>query len=116
VVLDDEPPSKEHSILADFPFQSAIFPSIQLNSIIGKMQVDQYFKGSSGQIELYPGDIKELRVWRASHKTQQQIKSHFEQAHAARQQAQALLAKAKRAVEVAIEEGEERALAFLKSN
>lgn len=73
-----------------------------VNSIIGQMQVEQYFKGSPGQIELYPSEIKEFRIWLAPPKIQQQINSHFEQA---RQEAQALLAKAKRAVEVAIAEG-----------
>ena len=34
-----------------------IFLSVYLNSIAGKYQVDKYFKGSSGQIELYPKDI-----------------------------------------------------------
>jgi hypothetical protein len=92
-----------------------IFLSVQLNSIIGQMQVEQYFKGSSGQIELYPSEIKEFRIWLAPPKIQQQIKSHLEQAHHSRQEAQDLLARAKRAVEVAIEEGEERAQGFLKS-
>lgn len=90
-----------------------VFLSVQLNSIIGQMQVEQYFKGSSGQIELYPSEIKEFRIWLAPQKIQQQIKSHLEQAHQSRQEAQALLAKAKRAVEVAIEEGEEKALTLL---
>lgn len=43
----------------------------------------------------------------------EEIIAHIRQAHAARQQAQALLAKAKRAVEVAIEEGEKAALILL---
>jgi len=43
-----------------------------------------------------------------------EIIAHIREAHAARQQAQALLAKAKRAVEVAIEEGEEDALKLIK--
>ena len=90
-----------------------VFLSVQLNSIIGQMQVEQYFKGSSGQIELYPSEIKEFRIWLAPPKIQQQIKSHLEQAHLARQEAQSLLAKAKHAVEIAIEEGETKALQFL---
>ena len=45
---------------------------------------------------------------------QTQIKSHLEQAHSARQETQALLAQAKRAVEVAIEEGEKEALQLLR--
>ncbi len=43
----------------------------------------------------------------------EQIITHIRQAHSARQQAQALLAKAKCAVELAIEEGEKAALIFL---
>lgn len=91
-----------------------VFLSVQLNSLIGQMQVEQYFKGSSGQIELYPTEIKEFRIWLAPPKIQQQIKSQLEQAHQSRQEAQALLTKAKRAVEVAIEEGEDKALNYLK--
>lgn len=92
-----------------------VFLSVQLNSIIGQMQVEQYFKGSSGQIELYPGEIKEFRIWLAPAEIQQQIKAHLEQAYKSRQQAQALLAKARRAVEVAIEEGQARAFEHLRS-
>ena len=91
-----------------------VFLSVQLNSIIGQMQVEQYFKGSSGQIELYPTEIKEFRIWLAPPKIQQQIKSQLEQAHQSRQEAQALLAQAKRAVEVAIEDGEEAALKIME--
>lgn len=90
-----------------------VFLSVQLNSIVGQMQVEQYFKGSSGQIELYPSEIKEFRIWLAPPKIQQQIKSHLDQAHQARQEAQALLARAKRAVEVAIEESEQKAMHLL---
>lgn len=93
-----------------------IFLSVQLNSIIGQMQVEQYFKGSSGQIELYPSEIKEFRIWLAPPKVQQQIKSHVEQAHQTRQEAQELLTKAKRAVELAIEESETAAMKYLKEN
>jgi len=46
----------------------------------------------------------------------QQIDDLIRQSHAARRQAKALLEKAKRAVEMAIEEGEEKAMAFLQSN
>ena len=47
-------------------------------------------------------------------KHSEQIVSQIREAHHARQEAQALLTRAKRAVEVAIEEGEEKALQFLK--
>ena len=84
-------------------------------SASGQLQVGQYFKGSSGQIELYPSDIKEFRIWLAPPKIQQKICQHIRAAHAARHQARDLLERAKRAVEVAIEEGEAAAIAFLNS-
>lgn len=93
-----------------------VFLSVQLNSIIGQMQVEQYFKGSSGQIELYPSEIKEFYIWLAPAEVQQQIRSRVEQAHQARQEAQALLAKGKCAVELAIEESEIAAMKYLKEN
>ena len=66
---------------------------------------------------LYPAiserDILKLPIPKIPDKAAQQIITRIRQAHAARQQAQALLAQAKRAVEVAIEEGEENALKLL---
>ena len=66
---------------------------------------------------LYPAiserDLLKLPIPRIADKTAQPIITQVRQAHAARQQAQALLAKAKRAVELAIEEGEKAALIFL---
>lgn len=91
-----------------------IFLSVQLNSIIGQMQVEQYFKGSSGQIELYPSEIKEFRIWLAPVEIQKQIAQCIQSAHAARREAQELLERAKRAVEIAIEEDELAALKSLK--
>ncbi len=68
---------------------------------------------------LYPAiserDLLKLPIPRIPEKVATQIITQVRQAHAARQQAQDLLAKAKRAVEVAIEGGEEKAFAFLKS-
>lgn len=45
----------------------------------------------------------------------EEIVSQVRQAHAARQQAEELLAKAKRAVEIAIEDGEDKGMAFLNA-
>jgi hypothetical protein len=46
---------------------------------------------------------------------QRDLEQKIRQAHASLQQAHALLATAKRAVEVAIEEGEEKALQLLEA-
>lgn len=92
-----------------------VFLAVQLNSLIGQMQVDQYFKGSSGQIELYPSDIEAFSIWKAPIKTQQAIRQNIDAVHAARREASALLDRAKRVVEVAIEESEAAALALLNT-
>ena len=92
-----------------------VFLSVQLNSLIGQMQVEQYFKGSSGQIELYPNEIKEFCIWLAPLDVQRAITQSIRAAHVARQQAQSLLERAKRAVETAIEEGEAAGVELLKA-
>ena len=51
---------------------------------------------------------------RLSSAKEQEIAGLVQQSHAARREAKALLEKAKRAVEIAIEENEEQALAILK--
>lgn len=58
-------------------------------------------------------DILKLPIPRIPSAASKAIISHIRAAHQSRQEAQALLAKAKRAVEVAIEEGEEKALNLL---
>jgi hypothetical protein len=87
-----------------------VFLAVMLNSPIGKMQVDKYFKGSSGQIELYPADINEFVVWNAPKDLQKKIRASIEEAESLNQQSEHLLEVAKKALEMAIEEGEERAM------
>lgn len=91
-----------------------VFFSLQFNSMIGQMQVEKYFKGSSGQIELYPSEIKEFHIWIAEQSIQQEIKSLLDNANLARQTAQTSLEQAKRAVEIAIEDSEAAAIKYLK--
>jgi type I restriction enzyme M protein len=93
-----------------------VFLGAQLNSVVGQMQVEQYFKGSSGQIELYPTDIKQFRIWLAPQEIQLRIRDHIEAGHRASEQAQAMLDWAKRAVEIAIEDSEAAALQHLRES
>lgn len=68
---------------------------------------------------LYPAiserDILKLPIPKIPEEISGQIITQIRQAHTARQQAQSLLATAKRAVEVAIEEGEAAAMQILHS-
>lgn len=91
-----------------------IYLAMYLNSIAGQYQVDQRLRGSSGQIELYPNDIAEFRVWLAPKALQQSIRQQVEQSFAEKQKATLLLDAAKRAVEIAIEDSEAAAFAYFQ--
>jgi hypothetical protein len=93
-----------------------VFLSVQLNSIIGKLQVDKYFKGSSGQIELYPADINKFVIWKAPYEVQQQVRAAIELADSLKCESELILKLAKDALEIAIERGESQAVAFINQN
>jgi type I restriction enzyme M protein len=92
----------------------SVYLSMFLNSIAGQFQVEQRLRGSSGQIELYPNDIAEFRVWIAPIAIQKSIREQVEQSFAQKQRATQLLDAAKHAVEIAIEDSEAAALTYLK--
>lgn len=75
--------------------------------------MDKYFKGSSDQVELYPNDTSEFLNWVAPKEVQEKIEATILSVFEAENESQRLLERAKRAVELAIEEGEEMALAWL---
>ena len=79
----------------------------------GQWQVEQRLRGSSGQIELYPTDIAQFKVWIAPTSVQADIRRSVEASYAQKQRATKLLDAAKRAVEIAIEDSEAAALAYL---
>ena len=92
-----------------------IFLSVFLNSTLGQLQIEQLIKGSSGQIELYPDDIAKITVWDAPKEVQFAVRDALLSAKALEMKSRNLLAAAKRAVEIAIEDTEAAALIFLKS-
>ena len=90
-----------------------VYLAVFLNSTAGQLQVEQRLRGSSGQIELYPSDIAEFRVWRAPKPVQLEIRGQVERSFAECQRANRLLDAAKHAVEIAVEESEQSALRYL---
>ena len=90
-----------------------IFLSVYLNSIAGKYQVDKYFKGSSGQIELYPKDIDCFYVPLVDVAIQTEIAALVQRSFTLKAESERLLEVAKRAVEIAIEQDEKTALDFI---
>lgn len=91
-----------------------IFLSVYLNSIAGKYQVDKYFKGSSGQIELYPKDIDCFYVPVVDESIQTEIESLVKKSYTLKAESTRLLDTAKLAVEIAIEQDEAAALTYVE--
>ncbi|MGQ7262913.1 hypothetical protein [Vreelandella sp. V005] len=90
-----------------------IYLAVFLNSQLGQLQIERHIKGSSGQIELYPNDIAKIVFWDAPDHVQTEIREAVLSAFNQERRAKELLEAAKRAVEIAIEDGEATALAFL---
>lgn len=92
----------------------ALYLSVFLNSKLGQMQIEQMISGSSGQIEIYPDDIRQIVVWDAPPDIQSKIADCIRNSFKLEQQSDTLLAIATRAVEVAIEDSEAAALVFIR--
>jgi restriction endonuclease S subunit len=83
-----------------------------INSIVGRMQIDRDC-GGSVILHWKPEQVKRLQIPLLPFEIQQEIASLVQRSHEARKKAKELLEKAKKAVEIAIEEGEEKAINFL---
>jgi hypothetical protein len=81
-----------------------VYLSLYLNSAAGQMQVEMRQRGSSGQLELYPFDIRKFLVWPAPESLQQELRRLHDQAAAAERESRQLLEQAKARVEQLIEE------------
>jgi type I restriction enzyme, S subunit len=80
------------------------FLSLYLNSAAGQMQVEMHQRGTSGQLELYPLDIRKFLVWPAPPEFQREIRRLHDKAEDADRQSAQLLEQAKSRVEQLIEE------------
>jgi restriction endonuclease S subunit len=78
--------------------------SLYLNSQAGQMQVEMHQRGSSGQLELYPLDIRKFLVWAAPEDFQREVRRLHDIAAAAERKSHVLLEQAKLQVEKLIEE------------
>lgn len=93
-----------------------VFLSVYLNSIAGKYQVEKYYKGSSGQIELYPAEIEQFYVPLVEKSVQLKVANSVRECFVLKAESERLLQIAKRAVEIAIERDEDAAEAYIKEN
>jgi type I restriction enzyme M protein len=93
-----------HVTILRSPTLDPAYLSFYLNSQAGQLQVDMHQRGTSGQLELYPFDIRKFLVWAAPEALQKEIRSLYEQAAASEQRSKKLLSQAKTRVEQLIEE------------
>ena len=83
-----------------------------MNSLVGRLQTERHLSGTA-QPELYPGDIDKFFVPFIPEGVESSVTARLRESEESRSQARQLLEAAKRAVEIAIENGEAAAMAFL---
>ncbi len=86
--------------------------ALYLNSIAGRLQVQQRVHGVAFYSISQP-DLAEVMICALATKTQDKLVATVQQSQSAQEESKALLEKAKRTVEIAVERGEEAAVVFL---
>ena len=89
---------------------------VYLQSTIGQELIYRYVVGSTGIINIYDDDIAKIPIPVLDVDIQKDIAAKVQKSFAFRRQSKQLLEYAKQAVELAIEQGEDVALAWLKAN
>lgn len=84
-----------------------------LNSLFVQMQIEQDAGGSIIK-HWKPSEVRKTLIPRLPDDKEKEIASLVQQSHASRREAKALFEKAKRAVEIAIEQGEDAAMEFMR--
>ena len=87
---------------------------IFLQSAIGQELIYRYVVGSTGIINIYDDDIAKIPIPVLDAELQKDIAAKVQESFALRRQSKQLLEYAKQAVEMAIEQGEDASLAWLK--
>ncbi len=96
-----------HVTILRSPTPDPAYLSFYLNSQAGQLQVEMHQRGTSGQLELYPFDIRKFLVWVAPDSFQAEIRKLYDQAAESERQSRELLEQAKARVEQLIEEAAE---------
>ena len=112
--ISDEPAlASNHVNILRIQFEDPIYVAFVMNSLIGRMQTERLSAGTA-QAELYPKDISQFIIPFVSKKMQDEIVCSILKSRDKKTESRNLLEKAKRAVEIAIEQGEEAAMAYLE--
>ena len=85
---------------------------LTLNSLFVQLQIEQDAGGSIIR-HWKPSEVRKTLIPRLSPSREDEIAGLVQQSHEARREEKAILEKAKRAVEITIEESEEKAMEFV---
>lgn len=88
---------------------------VYLQSKIGQELIYRYVVGSTGIINIYDSDMAKIPIPVLDEDIQEELATKVQRSFALRRKAKELLDAAKRAVEIAIEDGEEKAFEFLEN-
>ena len=92
-----------------------IYLALVLNSMIGRMQTERACTGSA-QAEIYPSDIEKFVVPILDEPIKENIASKVLESFAMKTESKRLLNVAKEAVEIAISDSEEKAIAYIRES
>ena len=104
LVEEDQAIPDNHVTILRSPTLDPAYLSFYLNSLARKLQVEKDQRGSSGQLELYPFDVRKFQVWEAPQSIQREIRQLYDHATENSKQSKELLDQAKSRVEQLIEE------------
>lgn len=95
--------------------EDPVYVAFVINSFIGRLQTEKMRTGSA-QPHLYPKDIAQFLIPFVDKDTQEKIREKIITSLALKKQSIALMETAKRAVEIAIEQDEQAALAHIEAH
>jgi restriction endonuclease S subunit len=105
--------ASNHVNILRIKVEESEYVAFVMNSLIGRLQTERFSAGSA-QVELYPRDIERFVIPFVEKSTQAEIRQNVTESFALRKQSKHLLECAKKAVEMAIEQNEKKAINWLK--
>lgn len=102
-LMDGQAIPDNHATILRSPTLDPAYLSFFLNSPAGQLQVEMHQRGTSGQLELYPFDIRKFLVWVAPESFQKELRNLYDKAAESEQRSKELLHQAKTRVEQLIE-------------
>lgn len=104
--------ASNHANILRVKDENPIYVGFVLDSIVGRMQTEK-MKTGSAQAEIYPSAFNQFVIPFIDKKKQEQIAELYVQSYELIRKSKRLIAKAKQAVEIAIDQNEEKAILFL---